>query len=239
MQFKVGDVVKPKPDSTVALASGAGCYDVAVVIQESPFLITSWGSDMLWSLMSPTHLMLTDIKVPDDVLQKCMTRLPGYVKPKPGEMLTKMITLAVNGHAGQFDRGGKPYILHCFKVMHYLDSDEEEMDCIALGHDLIEDGKITFQRLREEGMTARVIAGIRALTKLPGETEKEQLLKVLANIDACHVKLADLRHNSDLRRLKGLTEKDFARMQKYQRWYVIISNRVNGKPYEKLLDEIK
>jgi phage FluMu protein gp41 len=33
------------------------------------------------------------------------------------------------------------------------------------------------------------------------------------------VKLADLRHNSDLRRLKGITEKDLARLAKYAKSY--------------------
>lgn len=157
----------------------------------------------------------------------------------PEQMLSAMIVLAVSGHAHTYDKGGRPYILHCFKVMHYLDSDDDELQAIAVGHDLIEDTDMTFERLQREGMSGRIISGIRALTKLKGETEKEQLTKILGNIDACRVKLADLRHNSDLRRLKGLTEKDFARMQKYQRWYVIINNRVTAKPYEQLLSEIK
>lgn len=33
------------------------------------------------------------------------------------------------------------------------------------------------------------------------------------------VKMADLRHNSDLRRLKGVTEKDVARVAKYMQFY--------------------
>jgi (p)ppGpp synthase/HD superfamily hydrolase len=58
---------------------------------------------------------------------------------KKGELLGKVLVLATNAHAGQFDRGGKPYILHPLKVMHYLKTDDEELQCIALLHDVIED----------------------------------------------------------------------------------------------------
>ena len=43
---------------------------------------------------------------------------------KKGELLGKVLVLATNAHAGQFDRGGKPYILHPLKVMHYLKTDD-------------------------------------------------------------------------------------------------------------------
>ena len=85
---------------------------------------------------------------------------------KKGEMLGTMLVIATNAHAGQFDRGGAPYILHPLKVMHYLKSDDEELMCMALGHDVIEDTAVTYQDLRSAGISERVIAGIRALTKI-------------------------------------------------------------------------
>jgi (p)ppGpp synthase/HD superfamily hydrolase len=141
---------------------------------------------------------------------------------KRGEMLGKMLLIATNAHAGQFDRGGAPYILHPLKVMHYLKSEDEELQCIALGHDVIEDTKVTYVELREAGISERVIKGIAALTKLPGESYSEYKEKVFGNTDAMKVKLADLRHNTDIRRLKGVTEKDIERIAKYQRFYVEI-----------------
>jgi (p)ppGpp synthase/HD superfamily hydrolase len=140
---------------------------------------------------------------------------------KKGTLLSAMLVLAVNGHEGQYDRGLNPYILHPLKVMHYLKTDDEELMCIALGHDLIEDNKkVTYQMLREAGMTERVIEGIRCLTRVPGETEDEYQERVLSNIDSIRVKKQDVRHNSDIRRLKGLSEKDILRMQKYQVFYL-------------------
>ena len=141
-------------------------------------------------------------------------------------MLGKMLVLATNKHAGQFDRGGAPYILHPLKVMHYLKSTDEELMCIALGHDMIEDTDATYQELRDAGMSERVIAGITALTKTPGETYEEYQAKVFANVDAMKVKKEDLRHNTDIRRLKGVTDKDIARMAKYNLFYMEIGARL-------------
>lgn len=145
---------------------------------------------------------------------------------KKGEMLAKMLVIATNAHAGQFDKGGLPYILHPLKVMHYLHSDDEELQCIALGHDVIEDTPVTYKDLRDAGITERVIVAIRALTKLPGQTLDEYKEGVFANADAMKVKQSDLRHNTDIRRLKGVTEKDIARMAKYHQFYMEILARL-------------
>jgi len=145
---------------------------------------------------------------------------------KPGEQLNKMLVLAVNNHSGQYDKGGKPYILHTLKVMHYLKTEDEELMQMAVGHDLIEDTKVTYAELRELEFTHRVIEGIRALTKIPGETYDEYKHRVFSNEDAMRVKLCDLRHNTDVRRLKGVTEKDIARMAKYHVFYMEIMARL-------------
>lgn len=142
---------------------------------------------------------------------------------RKGEMLNNALVLMVNRHAGQFDKGGNPYSLHCLKVMHYLKSDDEELQCIALAHDLIEDTPTTFAELKEMGFTDRVIEGIRALTKMPGESYDDYKVRVICNPDAIKVKLCDLRHNTDVRRLKGVNQKDLDRMEKYHRFFIELS----------------
>ena len=136
------------------------------------------------------------------------------------ELLNKMLVLATTKHSGQFDRGGQPYILHPLKVMYYLKSDDEELQCIALGHDIVEDCGVTYADLRELGFTERIVIGIKGVTKVPGETHDEYMERIKANPDCIRVKLADLRHNSDIRRLKGITEKDVARIAKYHKMYL-------------------
>jgi (p)ppGpp synthase/HD superfamily hydrolase len=145
---------------------------------------------------------------------------------RKGEMLDRMLVIATNAHAGQFDRGGAPYILHPLRVMSFLKTGDEELQCIALGHDVIEDTAVTYRDLYDNGMSDRVVVGIRALTKVPGETLDEYKARIFANPDAMQVKLCDLRHNTDIRRLKGVTEKDIARMAKYHTFYLEIQARL-------------
>lgn len=140
---------------------------------------------------------------------------------KKGLLLNTAISIAVDAHTGQFDRGGNPYILHTLKVMHYVKSEDEEVLAMAVLHDSFEDNKnMTAEYFRSRGITERVIAGVLALTKMPGESYDEYKAKVKANIDAVKVKKADLRHNSDIRRLKGVTQKDIDRIAKYHAFYL-------------------
>ena len=143
-------------------------------------------------------------------------------------MLSAMLVIATNAHHGQFDKTGRPYILHPLRVMSFLKEDDEELQCIALGHDVIEDTKTTYQDLVNAGISERVIAGIRALTKLPGQTLEEYKEGVFNNTDAMKVKLCDLRHNTDIRRLKGISQKDIERMAKYHTFYLEIQSRLGN-----------
>jgi (p)ppGpp synthase/HD superfamily hydrolase len=145
---------------------------------------------------------------------------------KRGELLNKMLVLTATKFDGIYDRGGVPYMMHLLKVMHYTRSDDEERNVIALGHDLVEDTDVTYVELRSMGFTERIIEGIRAMTKVPGETNDEYMVRIKANTDAIHVKLADLRHNSDIRRLKGVTAKDVARIEKYHKMFLELKGLV-------------
>lgn len=145
---------------------------------------------------------------------------------KKGEMLSLALMKATEWHFGQFDKGGNPYILHPLKVMYYLKTEDEELQCIALLHDVVEDCGVTYQQLRDLGFSERVIAGIKGMTKLPGETYDEAMARIMSNIDSVKVKLCDLRHNSDIRRLKGVTEKDIKRIEKYQKMYSVLKELV-------------
>ena len=140
--------------------------------------------------------------------------------------LSKMIEIVAEAHKNQFDKGGVPYIFHPISVMDKLNTQDEELKCIAIGHDLIEDTYVTVDILRCCGFTERIIRGIQALTHNNGADYDLYKLQVFANIDAMRVKLCDLEHNADFRRLKGVTEEDFRRMEKYQQFYFEIRERL-------------
>lgn len=140
-------------------------------------------------------------------------------------MLSNAILLATKAHFGQYDRGGKPYILHSLVVLHKLRSNDEELQAGAVLHDVVEDTGTTYKDLRDAGMSERVVDMVRGVTKVPGETPEEYEERVLANYDSMRIKEADLQHNSDIRRLKGVTEKDVARTVKYQKFFTKIRDR--------------
>ena len=147
---------------------------------------------------------------------------------KKGYMLSTAIKIAVDAHDGQYDRGGNPYVLHVLKVMYLTKSTDEEIQCIAVLHDVVEDSDVSWLDLQEAAMSNRVINAVRALTKIPGQSYDEYRDGVFANRDAMIVKLADLRHNTDIRRLKGVTSKDRERMARYHEFAFDIQSRLQN-----------
>jgi len=141
-------------------------------------------------------------------------------------LLGSALFLAANAHAGQFDKGGQPYLLHPLAVMQFLNTDDEELQCIAILHDVLEDTAVTVGELLAIGFTDRVVAGVVALTKLSGQSYEDYKLGVFANVDAMKVKMADLRHNTDIRRLEGVTQKDHDRIAKYHEFYFELQERL-------------
>lgn len=139
-------------------------------------------------------------------------------------LLSKAIFLATTFHCNQFDKAGVPYIIHCVKVMDYLKNDDEELNCIAILHDIIEDTACSNIELIQAGMTNRIVAGVMALTKSKDITTEQYLAQIKQNNDAIKVKMCDLRHNSDIRRLKNVRQKDFERIVKYHKMFQELKN---------------
>lgn len=134
-------------------------------------------------------------------------------------MLDQAIALASKEFLGRFDKGGAPYILHCLAVMHDVDHNDEELMIIAVLHDVVEDTNHTLHSLTMLGYSERIIRALDCLTHRPGEDYDVYVDRISTNLDAVKVKMADLRHNSDITRMKGLREKDFKRLEKYHRNY--------------------
>lgn len=143
-------------------------------------------------------------------------------------MLSAAIHVATNSHHGQFDKGGNPYILHPFAVMGLLETVDEELQCMALLHDVVEDTRITYQELRDAGMSDRVLEAVKVLTKQRGQSYEEYKTAVFSSKDAMIVKMADLTHNTDIRRLKGVSQKDIERMTKYHTFFLEIKSKLSG-----------
>lgn len=153
------------------------------------------------------------------------------VQKRPnGFLLSNMLAIATQAHKGQLDKQQKPYILHPLRVMDLVidvwGEDDEELLCIAVGHDLIEDTGVTEGYLYQQGFTERIIEGIKDLSKTKGEDDYTYIERVKGNWDAIRVKMADLTHNTDVRRAKGNRAKDMSRLIRYHDFYAQLSEIV-------------
>lgn len=128
--------------------------------------------------------------------------------------LEQAIQLAVIAHQGQVDKGGKPYILHLFRVMNRVETEEEQI--VAVLHDIVEDTSITLDDLEKLGFSERVLDAIRAITHDPSMPYSEYIEIVKQNPIARRVKIADLLDNMDIRRLPEVTQADLMRLAKYR-----------------------
>ena len=127
----------------------------------------------------------------------------------------KAYEIAKKAHLGQVDKAGEDYIKHSEKVASFVKTDEEK--AVAYLHDVIEDTELTLEDLHEYNFSKEVLEAVDIITKKRGEDYQSYLNSVKKNKLARAVKLADLRHNSDLTRLTEVTEKDIKRKEKYQK----------------------
>ncbi len=142
---------------------------------------------------------------------------------KHNAQLAKAIAIAANAFKGKLDKGGQPYILHCLRVMNGIDQSNPQLMQVAVLHDLIEDcPDWTIARLEEEDFSVRVCDLIEMLTHENDEPYDDYIRRISANPLASEVKLADLRDNTNITRLKGLRPQDFERLEKYHRAYVTL-----------------
>ena len=128
-------------------------------------------------------------------------------------MTKKALKLCFDVHKEQVDKSGLPYVFHPFHLAEQMDT--EETTVVALLHDVVEDSELTLDDLRQMGFGDAVIAALALLTHDPAVEYMDYVRAIKDNPIARAVKLADLRHNSDLTRLDTVDEKALARREKY------------------------
>ena len=129
-------------------------------------------------------------------------------------MLEKAMRLAAKAHQGQADKGGQPYLLHPVRVMLACGSRQERI--VALLHDTLEDTALTEADLRQAGFSDAIVKAVVCLTRRQGEDYMDYIVRICKSPLAARVKYADLQDNLDISRIPNPTEKDFARIRKYE-----------------------
>ena len=127
---------------------------------------------------------------------------------------TKMaLKLCFEAHKEQVDKSGMPYVFHPFHLAEQMET--EETTIVALLHDLVEDTAYTIEDLVEMGFDKAVTDAITLMTHADGVDYMDYVRRIKGNLIARTVKLADLKHNSDLTRLDAVDEKALKRREKY------------------------
>ena len=129
-------------------------------------------------------------------------------------MIDIALAIAKKAHAGQVDKAGVDYIQHPLYMASQVKTEQEK--AVALLHDVLEDSDITAADLLAYGLSNEVVTAVQTLTKKKGQSYQDYLEKVKSNNLARVVKLADLKHNSDLSRLKTVSNTDYERVKKYK-----------------------
>lgn len=129
-------------------------------------------------------------------------------------MTKKALKICFNAHINQVDKTGLPYVFHPFHLAEQMD--DEDGVCVALLHDVVEDTNITFEDLINEGFNNNVIDALKLLTHADDTPYMEYVMQIKTNSLARKVKLADLKHNSDLSRLDLKVDKIPPKLELYK-----------------------
>lgn len=134
---------------------------------------------------------------------------------------TKMaLKLCFEAHKEQTDKSGMPYVFHPFHLAEQMTT--EETTIVALLHDLVEDTEYTIQDLTNMGFDKAVTAAIALMTHAEDVDYMDYVRAIKDNPIAKAVKLADLKHNSDLTRLDVVDENALQRREKYQKAIMLL-----------------
>ena len=115
-------------------------------------------------------------------------------------LTNKALRIAYEAHQGQVDKAGLPYIFHPFHLAEQMT--DEISTCVALLHDVAEDTDVSLDELARE-FPPEVMASLRKLTHQPGVVYADYIIGLRDDQVARKVKMADIRHNSDMSRFAG------------------------------------
>ena len=135
--------------------------------------------------------------------------------------MTKIaLKLCFEAHKEQVDKSGMPYVFHPFHLAEQMET--EETTIVALLHDLVEDTDYTIEDLTSMGFGKGITDAIALMTHADDVEYMDYVSAIKENPIAKAVKLADLRHNSDLTRLDVVDEKALKRKDKYLKAIAIL-----------------
>jgi hypothetical protein len=156
--------------------------------------------------------------------------------------LQRAIEIAVAAHAGGTEKlaAAVPYVTHPLALMQSVESVPAKI--VAVLHDVLEDTSVTVNDLREAGFSAEVIEGVQAVTRLPGESYADFIVRSAKNPLGREVKLADLQHNFNLPRTLIRPDRplnDIVRLGRYALSYRFLTHDISEDEYRRAVDDLE
>lgn len=129
------------------------------------------------------------------------------------DLTKKALRISFEAHKDQTDKSGMPYVYHPYHLAEQMN--DEYSTCVALLHDVVEDTDITLEQLSKV-FPKEVTDAAALMTRDTSVPYLEYVKAIRSNPIAAKVKLADLKHNSDISRLDTVDEKALLRIEKYK-----------------------
>ena len=114
--------------------------------------------------------------------------------------------------------------MYVYRHVHTIDS-----KIVALLHDVMEDKNVSAEDLIDIGFNKNIVDDVSVLTRKKKTEYKDYIDNIVKNGSICalQVKLADLKNNMDMSRIKNPTISDYERVEKrYTPAYEKILNRL-------------
>lgn len=126
--------------------------------------------------------------------------------------------IALDAHAGQLDKAGRPYIDHLARVAAAVAHLGWEAEAVGWLHDVVEDSHFLLADLTAATIPASVVESVRLLTRCRDLSIDDYYAAIRCDRVALAVKLADVADNQDPARLARLDPATRTRLRrKYER----------------------
>ncbi len=147
--------------------------------------------------------------VKDVTVEKLLSAIPpAQLNPTSKELIKKAYLFSEKGHEGQKRRSGEAFFQHPFRVALIL-AEEVRLDVLsvvaALLHDLVEDTKVTIDKVKEEfgeevalivdGLTKLAHVHFRSSQEKQAENFRKMLLAMSKDLRVVMIKIADRLDN--------------------------------------------
>ena len=136
-------------------------------------------------------------------------------------MTEQLIEVLIEKFRDKKDRGGHPYIEHIFRVAEEAEALQVGSYVSGLIHDALEDTDLTADDLFLLGVRNADINRVSVLTRKPDDVYEHYINRIKKHAKQYNdkiilaVKIADLNDNLNASRLKGLSNQDLLRLQRY------------------------